>query len=550
MEKNKKITAAQLGVLMFVSRISAVITAQQSFDGKASVWGLMLPLLVSIVIYTTVLIPVLVCGGFEKQQKADDIFTTRSGRAFLILFSVYECTSILYRTFSFCIEYAPDISGIVITVIIFAAAVYAAVKGLEAAVRFSFLVFIWILAGSIVVMTGLFPLFDLQSLNMNAGRISMSDGIASVISGAGEIILLICYLSRTKGRMLRPVMMWNIFQSLFLVFMLILVSGSMGIYLIGTTFPFYHITDGTGTLQRLHPVFISIVISSAVCQLSGYMLILKDSLCSMRSSSKAFYFTVSAIAGAAVFLSMNKNIGDILFDKKVMMVIIFAAVIFLPFIRLIGILIKNKKVSKRMLACMLTVLIVFMSGCSDIPLNQRLIIQGIGIDREDDGIMLTMLTLDTEAENSENSIKIVKGRGKNVEDAVNSTEASTGKRCLLSQCLFIMMNRDAASESSETLSYFCKSKEIMKTANIIVSTENSEELLTEAVKKFGMHSEDINMAVNSSADKRKTEGCTLFDYIVFTKGEDRELYFPLIKKDTSTERLNRSGLWKVGIAQS
>ncbi len=541
METNKKITAAQLGVLMFVSRISAVITAQQSFDGKTSVWGLMLPLLVSIVIFTTVLIPVLICGSFERQQKADNIFTARSGRAFLILFSVYECTAILYRTFSFCIEYAPDISGIVITIIIFAAALYAAVKGLEAAVRFSFLVFIWILAGSIVIMTGLFPLLDLQSLNMNAKGISMSDGIAEVISGAGEIILLICYLSRTKGRTLRPVMMWNIFQSLFLVFMLILISGSMGIYLIGTTFPFYHITDGTRTLQRLHPVFISIVISSAVCQLCGYMLILRDSLCRIRSSSKAFYITVSVIASGAVFLSLNKNIGDMLFDKKLMMIIIFAAVIFLPFIRLIGIMIKNKSISKRMLAGMLTVMIVFMSGCSDIPLNQRLIIQGIGIDKSDDGIMLTMLTLDTEAENSENSIKIIKGHGKDVEDAVSSTEASTGKRCLLSQCLFIMMNRDAASESSETLSYFCNNKEIMKTSNIIVSSEDSEGLLTDAVKRFGMHSEDINMVVNSSADKRKTEGCTLFDYIVYTKGEDRKLYFPLLEIDTSTERLTKTG---------
>ena len=150
---------------------------------------------------------------------------------------------------------------------------------------------------------------------------------------------------------------------------------------------------------------------------------------------------------------------------------------------------------------------------------------------------ITLLTLDTDAENSEKAVKIIRGTGGDIEQAKEQIEKSTGKRCLFSQCLFIMMNREAASDHENTLNFFCENKEIIKTLNLIVSDENCNDLLTYAAEKKGYHSEDINMVTVSSVIDSSRTHCTLFDYISSSKERIKVLEIPIIETDRKTGQL-------------
>ena len=99
-------------------------------------------------------------------------------------------------------------------------------------------------------------------------------------------------------------------------------------------------------------------------------------------------------------------------------------------------------------------------------LNQRLIVQGIGIDKNVDGYKITLIVLDTDNKDKENSVKLVYAEGKTVKKALYELENQRGKKLLLSQCLFVMMDRNAVSECRKTLSYFGEAPEMQKTANL------------------------------------------------------------------------------------
>ncbi len=550
----ERIASYQLVIMMFVIRICAVIMYPYSFGEDMSVWGLMIPLLMEIVWNFIVIIPIIGCTSLEKHEILPPLFSGKGERILLGAVFFYRSISDLYRFNGFGTEYAgQDLSRVMITILVFIAAVYAAVKGIEGVVRFSFLVFIWIILGSIVVMSGLIPSFDINMIK-NAGYNPTRDnmkGLLMLISENTELSLLFCFLSRTKGRRTRPVILWNIFSGIFLVFMLILVSGTMGEYLIGMNYPFYHITDGAGTLQRLHPVFIGIVISAFVCMLGADLLILKEVLSftieKEKNVNRSFLAVSGTAAAAAIILSNNKTTADMIFDGKIMLLASVSVIVILPLVRIMSILLKEKRVLIRTVSLFLamTVMVMLFTGCSSTPLDQRIIIQGIGVDKTDGRTSLTLLTLDTDDNEKYNSIKIIKGYGNSVSSAIDNVEISTGKKCLFSQCLFVILNRYSLNDTGASLDYFSDNKEVMKTMNIMACGSNSGMILTKAVMEMDYHSEDINMISDSNAVDQNDFHCTLFDYIVYEKNRNSELKIPVISIDPDTERLCVSGVFPV-----
>lgn len=541
--KQEKITVSQLLILMFVTKISSVIMYPESFSGILSVWSLMPSLLISIACIFIISLPIILCTHYEKSGLIRSMYDGKAIPLILIVVSIYRGMSDLYRFNGFSIEYGGlDLSQFFIVALIFTAAFYGAWRGIEGIVRFSALVFMWVVLGSIIVTAGLLPSFDTELIR-RLGTASSEDAagyLPFVLSDGGELILLLCFLGRTKGRAFQNIMRWNIFQGLFLISMLILVSGTMGIYLKDMTFPFYHITEGAGFLQRLHPVFIGIVISAFVCRLGACLIIIRESLKSLsydeKTAGRLFPVFACLIVVGVVALNNAADFAEVIFNNDIMLISFAVITILIPLIRLGSVLFSRK--GRRGIAAILSVLMICLtfSGCKGIPLNQRLIIQGIGIDRIENEYKMTLLTLDTDADESENAVKIIRGTGKDIEQAKRQIEESTGKRCLFSQCLFVIMNRKAADEDDNSLGFFCNNKEIIKTLNLMVSDDSSR-LLTDAVEKNGYHSEDINMVTDSSVIKSDRPHCTIFDYIAEKNYGEKGLSLPVIEKDRKTGML-------------
>ena len=174
-------------------------------------------------------------------------------------------------------------------------------------------------------------------------------------------------------------------------------------------------------------------------------------------------------------------------------------------------------------------------------LNQRLIVQGIGIDESADGYKITLVVLDTDNREKENSVKLVYAEGKTVDKALYELENQRGKKLLLSQSLFVMMDRKAVSDCKKTLSYFAESGEMQKTANLMVADGTAEKTILTAIDKLGYQSEYINVLADSRAVSQTEVHCSLLDYVSSLKGTETALLFPYIVVNDDINALSVKG---------
>lgn len=543
MNREKIITSGQLFVLLFVCKIASVLLYPAAFSGRGSVWELFIPLLICSVLEFLFLIPII-----KYKDSGADISKPLSVlyMLYFIFLSVYHIVSL----FGFMGEMSgSSINRDTIILFILLVAAYASYKGLESLTRFSGVAFAFIVISAAVMIFFLWQSFD--TANLLPVRNNIYSGTALIMSETEELAVLFILCRTAKGRFVRSAVMWNMFQYIFLALMLILISGTMGEYLINMPYPFYHSIDGAGELQRLNPLFIGTAVTSFCCSLSIDLYVILSLLGRFSAENKVVntaYVPILVLVYAAVlFINNNRSVAEILFNVDLMAILSFAFSVILPMTVLLVYKAGNKKSVRRglrtasLILC-IALIIPTLYGCSAVQLNQRLIVQGIGIDQTDNEYTATFIVLDTESE-KENSSKLLYSKGESVEAALSNLENQKGRKILLSQCLFIILNENSADNAENTLAYFRHNNDIMKTTNIMVA-ENAKSLINTAVE-MGYTSENINLVTDSNAVEQPTVHFSLFDYITFMNNDDENMTMPYIETDNRLNLIKISGSYTI-----
>lgn len=536
------ISSGQLFGLLFVYKLFTILLYPSAINSTGSFQEIIISLLIFSVISFLLLYSVI---QYRKLSTDSEIWLINGGYglffSFLFLFHIND----LYSFISELTGNSFNTMLCIIFLLIFS--IYSATRGVEAIVRFSSVVVIFSLLLSVLFVVCLIPSFSIDKVGLG-GTFSISynsRGIITLFSQAQEIALMFILCKKAKGNFFRDCMLWNIFQYIFLIMIFILVFGSLGNYLIGIKYPLFHSIEGSGVLQRLNAVFLSAVTSLGFTAVTTDLYIINE-------TSRHFKFRVSSLlipAGlslAAVFCCLNPDFSELIFQQSVVfygtlifsVIIPFAAIVFL----------KLKSVSKKTAAasvlfiCIITVAI--FSGCSAAQLNQRIIIQGMGIDKTENGYELTLLVLDTESDSVKNHEKLMKSDGPTVREAIHALERNSGMKTMLSQCLFIIMNTDAAKEYTETLSYFSEQNDIMKLTGLMTAQDSSA-LIEIAVDEMGYNSERLELLTDSKVIENSIPSFTLFDYVSVIKASDKDLVFPYIEIDKKNDSIAVKGSYTV-----
>ncbi len=561
MQNKEMITSGQLFVMLFVCKISSVLLISRLSYAGFSVWSIFYPLLIFSIISFVFLIPVFSYKKQTLQGKNIPIGIERTISAVYLLYFIYISVYHAVNYFRFVEEMSYGQINVFIPVIfLFAAVFYASVKGIEASARFSGLVFITILLSGAMIFMLLIPSFSAGKLPSD-GRFtaaSFSSGIILNLSETEEIAALFILCRHAKGKFLKCGVIWNTMLYIFLMLMLILISGVSGKYLIDMSYPFYRVIDGSEVLQRFNPLFLSLTTGALFCSLSVDLYIIRkliEGTVTDCEKTKKIYPLISAVILLMfIYIISDRQIIEVIFSRSAGAVIspVFAFVIplFITTAIYIGKKTNVRKLRKAAAAIIAGIIIIpIMNGCSAAQLNQRLIVQGIGIDKTENRYKLTMIVLDADSQNSENAVSIEYTEGANIEQGISALENREGKKLLLSQCLFIMLNRDAADNMGENMEYFKENKEIMKTANIMVS-DSSGETITSAVKEMGYTSEQINLLSDSSAVRQSSSHFSLFDYRSVRNDGQSDMLIPYIEKNNELHCLTAERSYLINAEKS
>ena len=532
MIKKNIVTVGQIYTLLFISRISLSVMYSVFVSGMENIWDFLMPLIICIPVSILLLVPVNL-----SRKSVCDLSVEKFGKvgyAIPVLYGIYFMCSGLYAIKAlenFLKVILPsDINAQVVMTVLVIACIYAAVKGIEALSRMAAVVLGFILISSAIMFIYLIQGVAVENL-MPVEYVTFSavtDGVVFIISRMNTSAALNVLLPSSKGKLWKSAVIYSALIFLFMCFMLILFKGAVGDYINARELSVYQATEGAGSLQRLNPFFIFVTMCSLFCNISVMLFAVSESVKVIFNKPKI----ISVISGIIlIVLMIAVPESEILFDKYVW------CVLTVMFMSLIPLIVKMPKLT----AVGLSVLI--LGGCSNMQLNQRLIVQGIGIDKSNDGYKITLTVLDTEDTEKENSVKLVYTEGRTAEEALGTLENQRGKKLLLSQCLFVMMDKNAVEECKKTLSYFAGRSEMQKTSNLMVADGTAEKTISTAIEKLGYRSEYINVLADSRAIDQTEVHCSLIDYISSLKGCEKALLFPYITVNEDIKALSVNGSW-------
>ncbi len=549
------ISSSQLLILLFIISLSGILFSPYLFAPDSRLWDQLVPFMVLFIITMMLLIPVNEI--IREQNNGNNPLPEWIYVFFCALYGIFFLFCSIQSLYDFA-SFAQIFSGgqidkIILTIAILSGVLFSAYKGIESIVRFSGIVFVIFLLALAMFTFFTFPSFSQTDLDVfNAGSfpdLMLNTAKAFSIS---PVIAAAMMLGRfTTGNIKKSSFIWAGCSFIVFFSVFILICGTSGNYLRGMKYPLFHAIDTSGILQRFDPLFIGAAICALFCSLGAFFYIFRitsQRVLKNESASKKIMLIAGIISGSVVlWLSDNTKNADIIFSDAVVIpvYILFSAVFPLAAFIYIktGVIIGRIRLKRIMMSSVLVFCIILFSlqlcGCTSVQLNQKLIIQGIGVDKSCDKTSVTCIVLDTETEDSDNKVKIIHSEGNDFSDALNMLEKEHGKKIMLSHCLFVIIDKALTGAPDEILGTFSENREVIRSLNIMVSSDPAGYLIDTSVGEYGYTSEEINMLVDSEIIEQSIAHYTLFDHMSDRSDENADI--PIITLDTELRSLKISG---------
>lgn len=193
---------------------------------------------------------------------------------------------------------------------------------------------------------------------------------------------------------------------------------------------------------------------------------------------------------------------------------------------------------KRITVLFLIILITLtFSGC-DSEIHDRMLIRGVGIDK--DGMYYK---LSVRAENvTENEEELLVSKGETVFDALTSLSLKSGSRQMYADSYYIIFGKSILTDGiDKSLDFFIRYFKATPTEQLFVAQNTAEEILSIQKDNKFISSDYIKDLKNSSDNSGKTVSLSLLELLSFTKSPSKTALIPILRKDG--ENLSLSGAY-------
>lgn len=129
------------------------------------------------------------------------------------------------------------------------------------------------------------------------------------------------------------------------------------------------------------------------------------------------------------------------------------------------------KIAFKIKIFILFVIVLFLSGCAQQQLHQKLIVQGVAIDAKNDKYVVTEQALDFRNPKSENepSVKNISSSGSSIGEALKNISKQTGLAPVYSQNLVLIIGEDAAKNGiNKFMDFFVRHHETRPKVKIAI----------------------------------------------------------------------------------
>lgn len=185
-------------------------------------------------------------------------------------------------------------------------------------------------------------------------------------------------------------------------------------------------------------------------------------------------------------------------------------------------------------------LCTLFSGCdfSAGELKNRLIVQAIGIDRnEDGGVRVTLQTLNTEMTGNPNSganpgdiVNSMTVEGKTIAEAISNASETVGKMPLLSQNRLLVFGRETAERGLHGyLDYFVRNVQNRATVLVAVSDTTAEELVSAKMGESVLAADSIENILQAERFNSNIVNRELYNLVNKLDSDTADAVLPILR---------------------
>ncbi len=182
---------------------------------------------------------------------------------------------------------------------------------------------------------------------------------------------------------------------------------------------------------------------------------------------------------------------------------------------------------------------IFVSCERQTQADEVLIVQGLGIDLEDDEFLITFQCYDTAQTDGKatpktlsKTITTVVGEGDTIEDALTNIQINSGEEIFLGHCELVILNEDIFGEKfSEVVKHFSANRDYLLSLEVVTSKDKCEDILS-----FNRENDRFSTkkSVSILQESEKNEVITskkLIDLLNDVYNCEKEITIPLINID-------------------
>lgn len=206
--------------------------------------------------------------------------------------------------------------------------------------------------------------------------------------------------------------------------------------------------------------------------------------------------------------------------------------------------------SKKKLLLLLPIIIsmlLFSSCLHAVQLNERALVQAMGIDLVDDEIKLTFQVFSpatgggTNIGASAENAKIIESSGKTVSQAMQNATLTQGKQLFIGHMRIIIIGRELAADSIDrALSYFSSDSHSRQSISIALAKDKASDILKAKINQGILPAETLEKILLNTKENGLLLDVKLFEFIGTLQNMQQAAVMPIISVENEGEKGNEA----------
>lgn len=204
--------------------------------------------------------------------------------------------------------------------------------------------------------------------------------------------------------------------------------------------------------------------------------------------------------------------------------------------------------SFKIILCVVLIASMF-SGCMDtVHLKDLLIVEGMGIEMQDDEVNVIIQTLKlgavTSGETPEgNRTYNTEEKGNTIVDAVSNLSRSVSKKLFFGQNKLVIFCRDIAENNfKENLDYFLRSSDSRVDVAVCIADEKSKDIIESKENDAGVPCENMVYLLKNGQEAGVSAYVTVGELLNMATDKTSDIYLPVLKKEKGKNSVEASGI--------